>query len=149
VIAFLEILAAYVVMDALVGIYHCFTDYGWNTPDMVRKFREHHEDPLNMVEFDWQPMPGGLLILCVGCWLWSPFIAAFGSFLMLAQVPHYYAHRRSRSPAVHRVLRFLQAYRVIASPENHHLHHDGKFNRNFCVLSGWNNFWLNPLVRLL
>ena len=143
----IEVLAAYILVDALIGVYHWATDNGWNTPDMVRKFQEHHTDPRNMTEFDWQPMPPGLVFLGLGWWLQSSFVMAFGAFLVLAQVPHYYAHRRSTSAVVHRILRFLQVIGLIASPESHALHHDGVFNRNFCVLSGWNNWWLNWIVR--
>lgn len=144
--AFVQVLCAYTVVDALVGLYHWATDYGYNTPDMVRKFKEHHVDPLNMLEFDWQPMPPGILVMLVGLAFGSSFVAAFGSFLVLAQVPHYYTHRRSRSPIIHRTMRLLQRLNLVASPESHHLHHDGKFDRNFCVLSGWNNWWLNWLA---
>lgn len=146
--SFVETLLAYILVDALIGIYHWFTDNGYNTKRMNEMFLAHHIDPLNMEEFDWQPMPWGLMLLCLGIWLETSFVIAFGSFLMLAQVPHYYAHRRSNNALVHKIIRPMQKWGLIASPESHAIHHDGKFNRNFCVLSGWNNFWLNYLTNV-
>jgi sterol desaturase/sphingolipid hydroxylase (fatty acid hydroxylase superfamily) len=84
--------------------------------------------------------------MLLGLALWSPFLTAAGAFGILGQVPHYYAHRRSNLPLVHHFVRVLQLTGVIISPEHHSAHHDGKFNRNFCILSGWNNLWMNPLI---
>lgn len=143
----LEIIAAYIVADALSGLYHCATDYGFNIRNQVEMFRDHHETN-TMQDFDWQTFAVGMPVCVVGAWLHSPFLIAMGVFAALTQVSHYYAHRRSASPLVHRVVRMLQISRVIVHPVSHKRHHAGAFNRDFCLLSGWNNWWLNAVVWL-
>lgn len=143
--AALEVLIAYVLVDLATGVYHWLTDKGFNLHHQVCQFREHH-DTNSMVGFDWQPMLIGVPAMLLGLWLESAWLLAAGSFGVLAQVPHYYAHRRSQYQAVHRVIRLLQRTCVILSPQAHAEHHDGRFERNFCILSGWNNWWLNLLV---
>lgn len=144
-IAFLQVLAAYVLVDLLTGIYHWATDKGFNTPHVVRLFQDHHETN-TMDGFDIQPSVAGVPALLLGLCLGSSFLIAAGAFGILSQVPHYYAHRRSDSELVHHVIRILQLTGLIISPQHHAQHHDGRFDRNFCIVSGWNNWWLNWLV---
>jgi hypothetical protein len=143
--AIAEVLAAYLIADLLTGIYHFATDRGWNFKGQVEMFQEHH-DTNTMIGFDWQPMTAGLPAMVVGLWLESSFLLALGSFGILAQVPHYYAHRRSASPVVHAAVRFLQRTGLIISPQHHAEHHRGAFDRNFCILSGWMNPVMNFLI---
>lgn len=142
--AFLQTLAAYLLVDFLTGAYHFVTDKGWNHPTQVAMFLDHHQTN-TMIGYDWQPMLLGLPILALGLWLESSFLIAGGSFGILAQVPHYYAHRRSKSLRVHRIIRWLQDVGLIISPEQHAAHHTS-FDRNFCILSGWNNPWMNRVL---
>jgi sterol desaturase/sphingolipid hydroxylase (fatty acid hydroxylase superfamily) len=145
--AALQVLAAYILVDLLTGLYHLVTDNGLNFRRQVEIFAEHHV--INTMEvFDWQPSVVGLPAMLLGLVLLNPFLVAAGAFGILGQVPHYYAHRRSRSDLVHHVVRILQLTGIIISPQHHRAHHDGKFNRNFCIVSGWNNYWLNPLIAL-
>jgi hypothetical protein len=144
--ALAQVLAAYLFVDFCTGLYHYATDRGWNHPTQVAMFQDHHNTN-TMTGFDWQPMLVGLPIMAVGLWLGSSFLLAGGAFGILAQVPHYYAHRRSESFAVHRVVRWLQLHGLIISPEHHAAHHRGKFDCNFCILSGWCNPVLNLFVR--
>jgi hypothetical protein len=143
-----QVLAAYVLVDFLSGLYHLATDRGWNLPGQVQMFQAHHETN-TMSGFDWQPSLVGLPAMLAGIWLASPFLLASGALGILAQVPHYYAHRRSSSPAVHAIVRAMQRLGLIITPQHHAAHHRGAFDRNFCIVSGWNNFWLNPLLSWL
>lgn len=141
--AVLQVLAAYVLVDLFTGLYHLWNDSGYGI--QTATFQEHHE--INTMErFDWQPAVFAGPIMLLGLWIESSFTIAFGAFGILGQVPHYYAHRRSKSRTVHRIVRALQLAGIIISPEHHARHHDGQFNRNFCIVSGWNNWWLNRLV---
>jgi hypothetical protein len=142
-----EVLAAYILIDALTGLYHLATDCGLNSKRVVDLFKDHH-DTNTMEGFDEFPMRFGLPVMLAGLLLGSSFLLALGSFTVLAQVPHYYAHRRSRSPLVHRVVRLLQRGGLMISPQHHAAHHDGRFSRNFCIVSGWNNWWMNWLIAL-
>ena len=143
--AALQVLAAYVLVDLLTGLYHFATDRGFNLAHQVRLFTLHH-DTNSMDGFDWQPSVVGLPGMLIGLWLGSPFLIAGGALGILCQVPHYYAHRRSRSQLVHHVVSILQLTGLIISPQHHAAHHNGTFDRNFCIFSGWNNWWLNRLV---
>lgn len=147
-IASLQILAAYVLADLLSGLYHLATDKGFNFRNQIEMFQEHHNTN-TMSGFDWQTFAGGMLIAVPGAWFHSAFAIALGVFVALTQVTHYYAHCNSRSKLVHHIVRVLQILHIIVPRESHQRHHSEPFDRDFCLLSGWNNWWLNPLVRLL
>jgi hypothetical protein len=145
--AALQIFVAYLLADALSGFYHLVTDCGLNIASQVALFEEHHQTN-TMVGFDWQTFAAAMPIAIVGAWFHSPFAISLACFIALTQVTHYYAHRRSTSPLVHRIVRGLQIARVIVPPQAHARHHQPPHSRDFCLLSGWNNFWLNPLIAL-
>lgn len=136
-----QVLAAYILMDLLTGLYHFATDRGWNSKRVVALFQDHHHTN-TMDGFDLHPMLYGFPVMLSGWLLASSFLLALGSFTVLSQVPHYYAHRRSRSRVVHAAVRLLQRTGLMISPQHHAAHHDGAFDRNFCIVSGW----CNPLV---
>ena len=142
-LAFLQVLAAWLLIDLLTGIYHFFTDRGWNLSHQVALFRDHHVNN-RMLGFDWQPMLAGFPVMLAGWFAESSFLLAAGSFAVLAQIPHYYAHIPNPPPAV----RLLQRWGLMITPEHHAGHHGGKFDRNFCIFTGWADYVLNPLVRL-
>lgn len=142
--ALIQVVAAYLLVDLLTGLYHFATDKGWNFPSQVAMFQDHHETN-TMAGFDWQPSLLGLPAMGFGLWLGSSFLTAAGAFGILSQVPHYYAHRRSESPRVHGLVRLLQRTGLILDPQ-HHAEHHRDFDRNFCILSGWCNPLLNSLI---
>jgi len=144
--AVVHILAAYIIADALSGIYHFATDRGLNFRNQVQMFQEHH-DTNTMSGFDWQTFAAGMLISVPGAWCHSVFTVALGIFVALTQVTHYYAHVRSRSPILHRIVRALQGW-LIVSPKSHSVHHKPPHIRDFCLLSGWNNSWMNLIIWL-
>ncbi len=137
----LQVLAAYILVDALTGLYHLATDKGFNLRSQVELFAIHHRTN-SMDGFDWQPMVAAVPAAVVGAWLHSPFLTAVGLIGCVAQVPHYWAHQGGG-----RVVKFLQATRLIIHPAHHAGHHGGLFTRNYCILSGWNDWWLNAVVR--
>lgn len=139
----LQIVVAYVLVDALTGIYHLATDRGWNFASQCALFEIHHTTN-SMDGFDWQPMVAAVPTAVVGAWFHSPFFVAVGLIGCLAQLPHYWAHQGGG-----RVVRWLQTSRLIIHPAHHAGHHSGQFNRNFCILSGWNDWWLNRVASLL
>lgn len=143
--ACLEIVAAYLLADLASGLYHYVTDRGWNFQQQIDLFAEHH-DTNSMDGFDWQTFAAGLPISIAGAWFHSPFFVAAGIFVAATQVTHYYAHRRSTSDWVHALVRCLQRTGLIVHPKSHARHHAAPFDRDFCLLSGWNNWWLNRLL---
>lgn len=146
---FLEILAAYVIADAISGLYHWATDRGYSIRQQVDLFQEHHVNN-TMTDFDWQTFAAGMPAMIIGAWIHSPFLIALGFFGAMTQCTHYYAHRRSRNKIVFHAVSLLQHLRLIVSPIDHQRHHLAEnYDRDFCLLSGWNNIWLNPLVMLV
>jgi hypothetical protein len=131
------VLFAYIAADALSALYHLFTDRGWNISSQRSFFENHHRRPWTMT-FDLQPLAVGLPIATFGYLFESWFLLLLGMFLSVAQLPHYWAHFPAPWP-----VRVLQLARIILPPAKHASHHQGDFDRDFCVLSGWNNFWIN------
>lgn len=142
------IIAAYILIDALSGLYHLATDKGFNTANQIEMFQQHHITN-TMQGFDWQTFAVALPIVGVGAWFHSTFWIACGVFAALTQVTHYYAHKNSRSKLAHHIVRVLQITHIIVPRESHQRHHSPPHARDFCLLSGWNNFWLNPIVRMV
>jgi len=140
---FVKAVLAYILVDALTGVYHLLTDKGWNVQQQIDLFENHHKTN-SMDGFDWQPMLAAIPALVYGAWVHSEFLTIAGVIGCFAQLPHYWAHEGGG-----RFVAFLQATRLIISPQHHAGHHDGVFDRNYCILSGWNDWWLNALVRLL
>lgn len=141
----IEVLVAYVLVDAASGVYHLVTDKGFNTINQIRMFQEHHRTN-TMEGFDWQTFAVGMPIAVVGAWIHSAFLIAIGVFVALTQVTHYYAHKNSRNKLVHHCIRVLQLSRLIVSKERHATHHCEPFDKDFCLLSGWNNLWMNWIL---
>ena len=144
----LAILTAYILVDAMSGLYHFATDKGFNIQSQIKMFQEHHNTN-TMQGFDWQTFAVALPIVGVGAWFHSPFWIACGIFAALTQVTHYYAHVNSRSKLVHHIVRVLQLTHIIVPRESHQRHHAPPHARDFCLLSGWNNWWMNGLLNLL
>lgn len=138
-----QILLGWLLADALSGLYHIMTDYGYNIPHQIKLFMFHHENPHTMT-FDWQPLLAGVPLIIVGLF-WHPwFLISLGFFISISQVGHYYTHHKAPAP-----IRILQRVGVLISPKHHADHHKGDYNKNFCIFTGINNIWLNPLAKLL
>ncbi len=134
-----EVLLGYLVADALTGIYHAATDYGWNVRSQVALFQDHHDHPRGITR-DPKPAFAGIPLMLCGTLGHPAFFIVLGVTVSLSQVAHYYAHHRGST-----VVRFLQSWHVIIPPHKHAIHHH-QFDRNFCILSGWNNCWLNWIL---
>lgn len=139
----LSIIAGYYAADLFVGLYHMATDKGWNIHRQVLAFRAHHDGAL---VFDLKPVYFALPVLCVGLYFRLPFVASFAFFSGLSEIAHYSSHRPQRCG---RLMRKLQRWRVFISPKAHASHHDGVFDRNYCVMSGWANPVVNFVSRFV
>lgn len=139
----LEIILAYAFTDLLGGIYHYATDKGYNLKSQVVLFQEHHESNSMEGPGFYITIGPAILVFLVGWFLGSVFLLAFGVFTLIAQVPHYYAHVANPP----RLVRWLQATGIMISPEHHAKHHNGTFDKNFCVFTGWNDCWLNAIIK--
>lgn len=136
----LQIIAAYIVADAAAAIFHLATDCGLNTARVVAQFQSHHKSP-GLMTFDLEPAMAGIVILLLSHVACPWFLAPLGVFISFGQMPHYFTHH----PAP-RIVRTLQRLRIFLPPESHASHHNGTFDRDYCVISGWNNWWINAIV---
>lgn len=161
----LQILVAYLLMDIATGFFHFFTDKGWNFRHFVTQFQDHHYTD-TMKTFDWQPSVVALPAFLASWFIqditalhfllpYQVFCIAFSYFGIISQVPHYFAHHPPKQDGSYFCLFtawivFLQATGCFITPSNHNGHHDGVlFNRNYCVMSCWNNWWINPFFQWL
>lgn len=145
-IAALQILAAYFLVDLASGLYHLATDCGWNIRQQVEDFQDHHVTNKMDTPGFYQTVIPAVPFLLAGIYFGSVFLLAIAAFSLIVQVPHYFAH----VPNPPAVIRWLQESRIIIHPEHHAAHHnDGTFGKNFCVFTGWNDWWLNRLARYM
>lgn len=123
-------------------------------PLVVRPFRLHHADPLQLVGHGFVELNGNtalsmLPVLGVGQVLPEPAagagwlavhvaLVAMASFLVLTNSLHRLAH----APQVPRYLASLQRAGALLSAERHARHHEGRHDRSYCITLGW---W-NPLL---
>ncbi|MGC4004668.1 MAG: fatty acid desaturase CarF family protein [Pirellulales bacterium] len=139
----LQLLGAYAAADAAGGLFHLATDHGYNFPRVVRNFLNHHERPWTMT-FDLEPLLLGLPLIFVGLGFSSTFLILLGVFTGLSQLPHYFTHHPA--PAW---VQLLQRLRIFLPPKKHDAHHNGVYDRNYCVLAGWSDWWINWIAARL
>lgn len=139
----LVIVAGFIAADFFVGMYHMLTDKGWNIRQQVKAFREHHD---GAVVFDLKPVFIALPVVAVGVYFRLPFVAAFAFFAGISELIHYAAHRPQAYP---RFVHWLQRAALVLSPDAHARHHKGKFDRSYCIVSGWTNWLVDHIARFI
>jgi ubiquitin-conjugating enzyme E2 variant len=143
--AIVQVLSAWLVADALGGLFHWFIDHHastkfWLTRAVVKDFREHHDDRLSMEKYSRWPsfilgVLGSLPLVIATFYLgfeWFAAVALTGA--MLTQHAHYYAH----TPKPPAWARLLQQLGLFVSPAAHERHHSDFF-RSYGVLNGWSH----------
>jgi len=78
----------------------------------------------------------------------NPTVMLYFLVLSLGFLLGQYAHANTHKDVIPLPIRGLQAIRIFLTVERHNLHHD-KFNRSFCILSGWADWIIDPLTRAL
>lgn len=135
-----QIFAAYIIADGLSGIYHLMTDLGYNIPSQVRDFNKHHDEPWTM-QWDYYGIFAAIPAFVAAYFMLPWFFISLGICLFFIQYPHYYNHHPEEAGCI---VKFLQKIKVIIG-ESHTKHHEPPFDKNFCVFTGWNDWWLNPI----
>ena len=139
----IQILLGYILADLLSGIYHFFTDRGYNIKSQVDLFQRHHDVPEEL-DFDYRPMVIGIPFLLMALAGFYPlFWIVLGSALSISQFIHYYTHQTPPAP-----IAFLQKFGIIMGKVHHDEHHKGEHDANYCIISGWNNWWMNKVIKL-
>jgi len=148
------LLVGYLAADLASGLVHWFCDRFFDEhtqlvgPILIRPFREHHRDPLEMTRHGFLELTGnsclGLApVLALGGWCaggaWvDALMLSFSGGVVLTNVLHKWAHATT-APAV---VRWLQRLRLVLAPAAHALHHRAGYAGGYCVTSGW----LNPVT---
>lgn len=129
-------------------------DTPWIGPTLIRPFREHHRCPTAMIGHGSLELHGNsclVVVVLLGLASLLPVgqaglgRAAFDLWLALflaAGAATNQLHLWAHHPSPPRSVRWLQRRGWILSPERHARHHDGAFDRSFCITCGW----LNPLL---
>jgi len=139
-----QVFAGWLIADAMGGLFHLFTDRGWNIPLLVRQFQNHHDRPWTMT-FDLEPVLGAIPLAFIA-WFALPWL--FGSMAVgvgFTQIPHYYIHHPEQCPVW---MKLLQKTRIVLRPDSHEQHHR-TFDRGFCILAGWNDWWIDRVARAI
>ena len=152
-------LAGFLFADFISGFLHWAGDtlgdestplFG---PNFVRPFRDHHTDQKGITRHDFIETNGNNCIVSVpvvvlllfkmptqpGFWFYASAAMAFGTwFVFCTNQFHKWAH----ADQVPGIVRRLQRWGLILSPEHHAIHHAAPHDKYYCITAGW----LNPLL---
>jgi ubiquitin-conjugating enzyme E2 variant len=148
------VLGGYLAADLASGLVHWFCDRFFDEytqlvgPILIRPFREHHRDPLEMTRHGFLELTGNSCLglapaLALGWWCAGgpsvdALVLSFSGGVVLTNVLHKWAHAAT-APVV---VRWLQRVRLVLAPAAHARHHRAGHAGGYCVTSGW----LNPLT---
>jgi len=126
---------------------------------VAKGFQEHHDFPQETTSGK------GLLVLCSDTvriqWVCAIFSLLIGrrdstTFALVllkllccaygTQFGHYYAHNRHLCVGWLKPLSWLQDAHILLPPSHHWNHHKAPYSKNFGIVSGLSNFFLNPVL---
>jgi hypothetical protein len=149
----LEAMLVLLLADAMSGVFHWLGDTFWTeeTPVLGRLFvkpnRSHHQSPSAFVahswlKSSWDLLTLGMVILAVAWFSGSvSWQACFFVFVGVnANQVHKWNHLNVRR--VPRPIRFLRNIGVLQSPAQHAVHHRGKRDTAYCVVTPF----VNPVL---
>lgn len=158
---------AYYMADLFSGLVHWVCDsFGSSTtpiwgPMLVKPFRDHHQDPLQITRISlvenlgasaiagtlvfWLILPsffpiqetGNLRLF--GYWLWSYFLV----FSVLSNLLHRWAHFPPAKKSLW--MATFQKMNLILNHEAHGVHHRKPYRKNYCISCGWANGLTNRI----
>lgn len=156
----LTIVPAMLGADLLSAVVHFAADrFGSvETPivgrNLIRSFREHHTDPLEMTTHDFVTIAGDTCLLTIPCMAatltWCPptgtysrlfvaFSLVMMTFVFLTSQIHKWAH--TKNPP--RPVQVLQRMRILLRPEDHAKHHVAPHDCSYATTTGWLNCLLD------
>jgi len=146
------VVVGYVLTDLISGLFHWGLDR-FGTPQtpviggLIYVFRRHHEAPQEILEGRFVqtndktalasviPLVGAFLL--PGVFVPSLLVTLVLGIWMTNEV-----HKWAHNPNPGRVVRVLQRWRIVLTPEQHQRHHTEPFQSHYCITTGW---W-NPLL---
>lgn len=155
---------AWLTADLVGGAVHWWADrvaserLPWLGPHFVRPFREHHDDPLAILQHDFIETNGNTciaLLPLLGTALagWPGGAATRGAlaaasavlWFCLATALTNQIHKWAHAPRPPRPLRWLQRAGLVLDPCHHALHHRPPHRGRYCITAGWSNPLLDRL----
>jgi ubiquitin-conjugating enzyme E2 variant len=157
------LLIGFVMADFLTGMFHWAADT-WGTVDwpivgvgLIRPFREHHVDQLEITRHDFIETNGascfivfffasGAALLPQGpthlfSFVVGGLVFSFTLLGFLTNQFHKWAHYEQVPPAV----ALLQRWHLILPRDHHQIHHTAPYTKYYCITTGWLN---EPLYRI-
>lgn len=146
--------------DVVTGGVHwaCDTWGSQKTPvvgaSLIRSFREHHTQPLAMLDHDSIEVNGEATTAATAAFALLAFPA---SQAVLAEHPFFYGlawslisfsalanqlHQWAHAAHLPRVVRMLQRIGLVLTPVRHARHHSGAHTSGYCITTGW----MNPML---
>lgn len=154
------VFAALVAADFVSGLVHFLAD-NFGDPDtpilgrvFIFPFREHHVDPKAITRHGYLETNGANclislpVVICVLCFTSGEedfLLRLFAFFFLTAIFFTNQIHKWAHTDTPPAIIRFLQKYGLILSPENHAVHHRAPHDQYYCITLGWLNL---PLMRL-
>jgi ubiquitin-conjugating enzyme E2 variant len=144
--------------DLLSGLVHWSADT-WGNDDLpvvgrrlLKPFRLHHIDPDDFLRrsfidangdtaFVTLPVLAALLLVPLHQ-AWSPMVVAAGFGLCAVGMWTNQIHQWAHMPSPPAIVRGLQRVGVLLAHDAHAAHHAGRFDRHYCITTGW---WNVPL----
>lgn len=156
----LAVIVGYLGADFISGVVHCLGDQlgSEQTPfvgqHFIRPFRSHHVDQTEITRHDFVEVngtnclaslfglvPGYLGVRSMSSWIQLVVGLLIFSFLFALFLTNQF-HKWAHAVAPPRIIRLLQRWRFILSPEHHARHHTAPFSTYYCITTGWLNEFL-------
>lgn len=144
-----SMLVGFFLADWFSGIVHWSCDHlgTRETPfwgEIVRGFRDHHDDPMEITRIPLSENLGYSAIAgTIVFWIFSASLGVnwitfwFLFFAFLSNLFHRWSHFPARQKPWW--MKRLQKAGILLRPEEHSTHHREPFRVNYCILSGWAN----------
>jgi len=152
----LEFSLTVIIADFVSGFVHWFEDtYGTEeTPIwgkwIVKPNLEHHVHPAAFTKKSWLEsswdltlISGAIVLVCYWCNSLTWHVWLFAVLSANANQLHKYVHMPARK--VPFIVRFLQKIGLFQKPKHHAVHHSGKKDQSYCVLTPYTNWMLDAV----
>lgn len=158
------IIIGYLIADLISGIAHWLGDrFGDEStalvgPTFIAPFREHHDQPLAMLQHGLVELVGNTAVLAspvlVASYylldlqspsLWTLFFSGVIVSALIGLVATNAIHRWAHMDEPPRIAALLQKSGLILNWERHARHHRGDFDKAYCITSGWMDNRLDAL----
>jgi ubiquitin-conjugating enzyme E2 variant len=171
-ISIIEIITSVVsglyLADLGTGLIHLYFDVFDNSllKPVLSEFSTHHTNPQDILDWSlWKALKETSVVpIPLICVLYNltpltsksqmlcQIITLYG--MHISQIIHKYAHLTNyltdedKQKPEYKLMMFLQDNHLILHPRDHHIHHTGKHDVNFCIVNGWANPLLNSIVHI-